>query len=215
MPRPPFLDQHPCGWLRPAALVSTLVGTLVAVQVGGASDTAPLAVDFSRQVRPLLAENCFVCHGPDDKARKARLRLDTRQGALGQSRGGTPIIVPGKSTESELITRITARDASEVMPPPASGKKLTTQQIDLLRRWIDGGAPWATHWAFVPPQRPAPPPVAGRAWVRNPIDRLVLSRLETRAWKPSPEAAKETLLRRVSLDLTGLPPTPEELDAFL
>ncbi|HJT77665.1 MAG TPA: PSD1 and planctomycete cytochrome C domain-containing protein, partial [Gemmataceae bacterium] len=173
------------------------------------------AVDFSRQVRPILSENCFACHGPDESQRKARLRLDTKEGAFGKLRHGGFALVPGKPAESRLLARITADDPSEVMPPPKTGKKLTPDQIALLKRWVEQGAKWSTHWAFTAPVRPALPKVHDAAWPRDPIDYFILARLEAAGLHPSPEADRETLLRRVTLDLTGLPPTPEEIDAFL
>jgi hypothetical protein len=214
-----LVDLFRCRFLRPSLQIAILTvllgGQLIAARSARATDPVPATIDFNRQIRPILSANCFACHGPDVKARKAKLRLDIKQGALALSRSGGPIILPGKSSASELIGRITARADAQVMPPPASGKKLTQAEIDLLRRWVDQGAPWATHWAFVPPQRPAPPRVTDRTWVRNAIDRFILSPLEARGWKPSPEADKATLLRRLTLDLTGLPPTPDEVDAFL
>src|SRR5947209_6742718 len=117
-----------------------------------AKDTPPARprVDFARDIRPILSENCFACHGPDDKARKAKLRLDTKEGAFGKLRGGGHAVVPGKAAESELLARVTTADASEKMPPPKSGKKLTARQLALLRQWVEQGAPWSTHWAFDP-----------------------------------------------------------------
>jgi hypothetical protein len=175
---------------------------------------ASAGVDFDRQVRPILAEYCFACHGPDAGQRKAKLRLDTPEGALGPRRGGA-VIVPGKPADSELIHRITADEAEMRMPPAKTGKRLTDHQIDTLRRWIADGAPWSAHWAFRTPQRPELPAVKNTAWVRNPIDCFILARLEKEALTPSPEADKTTLVRRVTLDLTGLPPTPAQVDAFL
>src|SRR5262249_26516977 len=163
----------------------------------------------NRHIRPILAENCFACHGPDEKKRKAKLRLDTKAGALGHA----GLIVPAKSSQSSLIARITSTELSEQMPPPKSGKKLTPAQIDLLKRWIDGGAAWSEHWSFVAPVRPALPRVKDASWPRTPIDDFILARLEAEGLKPSPEADRVTLLRRLSLDLTGLPPTPAEVDA--
>jgi mono/diheme cytochrome c family protein len=192
------------------------MGLVLAVWTGLAGHPVraadPEPVQFSRDILPILSDNCFACHGPDQNQRKADLRLDTKAGALRQE---TPVVVPGKSGDSELILRITSTDPQEVMPPPKSNRKLTAGQIDLLRRWIDDGAVWGKHWAYESPRRPAPPAVKTAAWPRNPIDQFILARLERDGWHPSPEAAKATLLRRVSLDLTGLPPTPEELDAFL
>ena len=161
---------------------------------------------------PILSENCLLCHGPDAKSRKADLRLDLKESAL---RTADPIIVPGKSSDSELFQRIGSRDPDEQMPPPKSGKKLTSRQIDLLKKWIDQGAAWGKHWAFEPPARPRPPSVRNRSWPRNPIDEFVLARLETEGLSPSPRAGQTTLIRRLALDLIGLPPTPEDVDAFL
>lgn len=179
---------------------------------GPASAAAADKVDFAREVLPILSENCFHCHGPDAAARKGDLRLDTKDGAL---RTEAPVIVPGKSGESELIGRLTSDVKSKVMPPPKSKKTLTANQIDTLKRWIDQGAAWGQHWAFEKPVRPPLPEVRNRAWPRTGIDAFLLARLEAEGLVPSPEAAKERLIRRVSLDLTGLPPTPAEVDAFL
>jgi hypothetical protein len=181
----------------------------------GPSKATEPAISFSRQIRPLLSENCFTCHGPDDKTRKAKLRLDTKAGAFAKLRGGRFAIVPGKISASELVSRVCSQDPEEQMPPPKSGKKLTPQQQDLLRRWIDQGAPWAEHWAFVPPVKPALPGVANPAWSRNEIDAFILARLEKEGLAPSPEVDRPTLIRRVTFDLTGLPPTPADVDAFV
>ncbi|HEV3444083.1 MAG TPA: PSD1 and planctomycete cytochrome C domain-containing protein [Gemmataceae bacterium] len=172
-------------------------------------------IDFNRQILPLLSDNCFACHGPDEKQRKAKLRLDTKEGAFKELRGGGFAIVPGKAGESKLIERVTAEEPAERMPPVKSGKHLTTEQIALLRQWIDQGAVWSEHWAFVAPRRPPIPKVADKAWPRNAIDYFILARLEAAGLQPSSEADKAKLLRRVTLDLTGLPPTPAEIDAFL
>ena len=171
-------------------------------------------VDFNREIRPILSDNCFACHGPDEKKRQVGLRLDEKDGAFAD-RGGYRVIVPGDAASSKLYLKITGQDKGPRMPPPGAGRTLTEKQIDLMRRWIDQGAAWETHWAFVPPKRSQPPQVAGAAWPRNPIDRFVLARLEREGIKPSPEADKVALLRRVTLDLTGLPPAPPEVDAFL
>ncbi|MBI5760127.1 MAG: DUF1549 domain-containing protein [Planctomycetales bacterium] len=170
-------------------------------------------VNFSRDVLPILSDNCFQCHGPDQNARKADLRLDTKDGVF---RADSPVVVPGKSGESELIARITSTDPDEVMPPPKSNRKLTPAQIELLRKWIDSGATWGKHWAFEAPQRPVVPRISNlKSQISNPIDAFVLSRLEKEGLLPSPEAPKHTLIRRVTLDLTGLPPTLEEVDAYV
>jgi hypothetical protein len=169
------------------------------------------AIDFDRQIRPILSDNCFACHGPDKARRKADLRLDVRESAL---KKGT-VIVPGKAAESELIERVTSDEPDFRMPPPRTGKRLTAAQVDLLRRWIDEGARWSRHWAFVPPRRPAVPPVRQAGWARNAIDRFIADRLGREGLGPSPEADRTTLIRRLTLDLTGLPPTLAEVDAFL
>ncbi len=171
-------------------------------------------VDFDREIRPILSDNCFACHGPDEQARQAKLRLDTKEGMFAD-RGGYQVIVGGKSAASRLYLRVSSKDPGFRMPPVYSNRSLTPQQVELVRQWIDQGAQWRVHWAFVPPNRPATPQVKGQSWPRNPIDNFVLARLESEGLKPSPEADKATLLRRVTLDLTGLPPTPGELDSFL
>jgi mono/diheme cytochrome c family protein len=173
------------------------------------------AIDFNRQIRPLLSENCFACHGPDDRQRKAKLRLDTKAGAFAELRSGGLALVPGKPDDSELLRRLTTDDPAERMPPPKTGKHLTPEQIALVRQWIAQGAVWSEHWAFVAPRRPAVPRVADAAWPREPPDFFILARLEAAGLRPSPEADCTTLIRRVTLDLTGLPPTPAEVDAFL
>ena len=162
--------------------------------------TAPTAkIDFARDVRPILADNCFQCHGPDAKARKADLRLDTKDGLV--------------HARKELLGRVTSKDAEEMMPPPKSGKKLTAAQIATLKAWIEEGGTWSSHWAFTTPTRPEIPKT--KHAIANPIDAFVFARLEKEGLAPSPPAEKPTLLRRVTLDLTGVPPTPEEAIAFL
>jgi hypothetical protein len=171
------------------------------------------AVDFNREIRPILSEHCYQCHGPDHKARKADLRLDRKEDAF-RDRSGYAVIVPAKVEESELFHRVTAQDPDEVMPPPKAKKPLSRKQIDLLRRWILQGAKWDTHWSYALPARVSAPPVKDRRWPRNPIDQFVLARLESEGLSPSPEADRATLIRRVSLDLVGLTPTPAEVDSF-
>jgi len=182
--------------------------------LGAAPQDAPAPVDFDRQIRPLLSENCSHCHGPDRKMRKADLRLDTKEGAFTKLGDHFPI-VPGKPDESEVYRRIASKDRDEVMPPPKSNRKLTPAQIALVQRWIAEGADWKGHWSLSPPRRPEPPSVKQAAPVRNPIDAFIIARLEKEGLSPSPEADKVTLIRRVTLDLTGLPPTPAEVDAFV
>jgi len=179
------------------------------------SAALPNKVLFNRDVRPILSENCFRCHGPDAKANKSGLRLDTKETALAALADGSHAILPGKPAQSELIKRITAKDKSDVMPPPKSNKKLTPAQIETLRRWIEQGAEWQGHWAFVPPLRPALPKPRNAAWVRTPVDAFILGRLEKEGLSPSPEVDRITLLRRLSFDLTGLPPRIEDVDAFV
>lgn len=175
----------------------------------------PKGVDFNRDIRPILSDNCFTCHGPNEENRQANLRLDIKEGGAFDQREGYRVIVPGASTESRLYQKISAKDEAIRMPPVISGRSLTAKQIELIRQWIDQGAHWETHWAFVTPKRPPLPDVRNRGWARNDIDRFILARLERESLKPSREAGKATLLRRVTLDLTGLPPTPDELKAFL
>ncbi len=171
-------------------------------------------VQFNRDIRPILSDNCFQCHGPDQAQRKADLRLDVEASAKRDSGTARPL-VPGKPDESELYRRITSADVDEHMPPPTSGKKLTATQIELIAAWIRDGAKWEKHWSFIPPERAAVPNVRDVNWVGNPIDAFVLARLEAEGLAPSVEADKTTLIRRLTLDLTGLPPTPAEVDRFL
>ncbi len=170
-------------------------------------------VRFNRDVRPILADKCFRCHGPDAAARQAGIRLDKRQDAT-TVRDGHRVIAPGEPAGSELMRRVTSRDADERMPPHDSGLTLTPRDIDVLRRWIEQGAKYQAHWSFIPPRRSSPPDVVNGAWPRNAIDRFVLVRLEHEGLQPSRQASPQTLIRRVTLDLTGLPPTLGEIDAF-
>jgi tetratricopeptide (TPR) repeat protein len=183
----------------------------------GDGPVKPTSVNFSRDVLPILSEHCFACHGPDEKARKAKLRLDIREGLYGAGRSGEPAVVPGKPEASELIHRISASEPQRLMPPPKFGKPLKPEQIEMLRRWIASGAEHRQHWAFVPPARPEVPNLqVPPGWtIRNPIDAFVLAKLQEIALTPNPEADPVTLIRRVTLDLTGLPPTPEEVAAYL
>ncbi len=170
-------------------------------------------IDFQRQVRPILSDNCFLCHGPDKGTRMVDLRLDIQEGAFAARKNGTPIVA-GKPDESLLIKRIYSDDPAFRMPPVFAHKTLTAEQKDTLRRWIEQGANWTQHWAFVPPKKAPPPEVKMTAWPRNDIDRFILAKLEAQGLTPAPEAARPALIRRVTLDLTGLPPTPAEVDAF-
>ncbi len=172
-------------------------------------------VDFARDVRPILARHCFKCHGPDAEQRKGDLRLDDRQVATGPAESGERAIVPGEPEASELIRRIGTSDPDEVMPPPETKNPVSAADREILRQWIAAGAEYKPHWAFLPPRQAPLPAVKQAAWPRNPIDRFVLARLEQAGLAPSPEADPHTLVRRVYLDLIGLPPTPGEADAFV
>ena len=171
--------------------------------------------EFNRDIRPILADACFHCHGPDPGTREAGLRLDTEAGLFVADEGETPTVVKGDPDLSELYLRITSQDADEIMPPPKSHKNLKPEQIALLRRWIEEGAPWEAHWSLIPPVRPALPQVKQPAWGKNEVDRFVLARLEAEGLTPASEANAPALIRRVTLDLTGLPPSPALLDRYL
>src|SRR5438034_2506256 len=194
----------------------TVSGLLLGLAAGVCARAASKGpVDFDRDIHPILSDKCFACHGPDEKERKAKLRLDRKDEAFKPLKSGGYAIVPGHPEKSELLARLTTKDEDDLMPPPKSGKKLTPAQIDLLRRWVAEGAAWQRHWAFVKPERPPLPAVKNKKWPRHEMDYFVLARLEKEGLQPSPEADKTTLIRRASLDLTGLPPTPQEVDAFL
>ena len=173
------------------------------------------AVSFNREVRPILSDACFHCHGPDEKERKSGLRLDVATEAFKPAKSGARALVAGKPGESELWVRIKSEDAEEVMPPPKAHKKISGVQKQILLKWIQQGAKYEQHWAFVPLQPVPLPQVKREGWARNPVDRFILAQLEAEGISPSAEAPRETLLRRLSLDLTGLPPTTSELDAYL
>ena len=172
-------------------------------------------VDFNREVRPILAKNCFACHGQDEAKRAKGLRLDRRESAVKPLKSGETAIVPGDPDSSELILRITEEDETLRMPPRKSGNRLTPAEVDVLTRWIGEGAEYAPHWALIAPKALPLPDVNDKAWPRNGIDFWILSRLETEGLKPSPEADRYALLRRVSLDLRGLPPTLAEVEEFI
>jgi mono/diheme cytochrome c family protein len=225
-----------------AVLIAILVGWGIADERALHGAAARGRLSFNRDVRPLLAETCFQCHGPDTAARKAGLRLDQRESALLGGKSKVPAIVPGNAAKSELLRRITAKDGDDRMPPPKSGKKLSSAQIATLRDWIQQGAKWEGHWAFEKPVWPAVPGsgesvisrsvISKSATTRSshspspntdslitdslitPIDAFVRARLKSAGLKPSPEADRRTLIRRLSLDLLGLPPSPEEVQAF-
>lgn len=192
-----------------ATLLSmTLAGSALRAQ----QPAAP--VDFNRDIRPILSAACFQCHGPDLKQREADLRLDTKVGLFGKRDEQTPV-VSGKLKQSALYLRITSDDEDERMPPSDSGGKLSPRQIDLIKRWIEQGAEWKGHWSYLKPVRLDPPQVEQQKFVRNDVDRFILARLNERGLKPAPEADRVTLIRRLSFDLVGLPPTPQQVDAFV
>ncbi len=190
----------------------------IATAVAAAAAPTPTSdggVMFNRDIRPILSETCFSCHGPDASARKARLRLDVRDEALKPTKSGETPIVPGQPAQSEIIRRIRAKDEDEVMPPPDAHKTLSPAQKELLQRWISQGATYEAHWAYLPPVRASLPAVRQSSWPLSPVDRFILARLEGAHLSPSPAADRTTLIRRLTLDLTGMPPTLADVDAFI
>jgi Protein of unknown function (DUF1553)/Protein of unknown function (DUF1549)/Planctomycete cytochrome C len=179
-----------------------------------AAQASPLAIDFNRDIRPILSDKCIRCHGPDSGARQAELRLD-RERDVKADRGKYAVVVPGEPEKSELYHRITNPDTDARMPPEKSGKKLSPEEIELLRRWIAEGAVWMPAWAYVAPKQQTAPATADSDWPSNWIDRYMLARLSNEQLHPSPDASKTTLIRRLSIDLVGLPPTPAEVHQFL
>jgi hypothetical protein len=192
--------------------ISVLTMSLLVSTVPLRADTAP---DFTSDVRPIIAHHCLKCHGPDDAARKGKLRLDMRDTALAKVESGDFAIVPGNTERGTLLKRIFSTDDDDVMPPPGTKNALTDTEKQTLKRWIAAGAPYKEHWAFVAPVQAPLPAVKQADWPKNPIDRFILAKLESQGLHPSPAADRATLIRRVSLDLIGLPPTPEEVDAFV
>ena len=179
------------------------------------AEQLPQNPDFDRDIRPILSENCFACHGPDSQQRQADLRLDLSEGHSQKRPSGRSILVPGDAEKSLLFERIRSDNKHLRMPPASSGKELTDRQIELIRRWIDGGARYQTHWAFQAPESPHRPAVEDSAWTTNPIDFFVLAQLERKGLAPKAPADRATLIRRLTLDLLGLPPSLEEIDQFL
>jgi mono/diheme cytochrome c family protein len=190
----------------PIAARTLLQAALLALLAPSGLQAAAGAPRYNRDVLPILAEHCFACHGPDKAGRKGGLQLHLREEAVAS------VIAPGNAAGSELIARITSEDMDDLMPPPESGHRLSEPEIDILRRWIDGGAAYEQHWAYLPPRRHSPP-VAGEA--AHPVDRFIRARLAEEGIGPAPEAAPTALIRRLSLDITGLPPTPDEVSAFV
>ena len=183
---------------------------VIVLAIAGMRVRAEEPLEYNRDIRPILADNCFACHGADSAARKADLRLDQRDAAIEYG-----AITAGKPDESELIARILSDDPKQVMPPPETKKKLTAEQKDKLKRWIANGAEYQAHWSFIAPSKPQPPSAKNEAWVKNPIDRFVLAKLESLGLSPASEADAHTFFRRLHFDITGLPPTPEDVAAFV
>ncbi|MEW5979204.1 MAG: DUF1553 domain-containing protein [Acidobacteriota bacterium] len=199
-----------------AALCVIFLLFLIEEPCAEAQNAGVRSIQFNRDVRPILSDKCFACHGPDKANRKTDMRLDTEEGIKAVLAGGEQVVAPGQPDRSELIHRVTASDEMRRMPPAYLGyPKLTDAEITTLRRWVEEGAQWQKHWAFLTPTRPALPAVGKRDWPRSPIDYFVLARLEREGLAPSNEADRATLIRRVTLDLTGLPPTPAQVEAFL
>ncbi len=194
--------------------VPLLITSLVAFPAASGLISAADVPDFNREVRPILSRHCFKCHGPDEGSRKSRLRLDERDAAMKPAKSGAIALVPGKPEESELVKRIFTHDEQEIMPPPGTKDSLTDSEREVLKNWVASGGDYHPHWAFVPPQQAPLPLVRQGSWPRNAIDYFVLARLEKEGLQPSPPADRQTLARRLSLDLIGLPPTPAEADAF-
>ncbi len=199
-------------------LLAVLIGLVVASHcdpTSAADQPAAGKISFDRDVRPILSNHCWKCHGPDAKERKAGLRLDQLDSATKPAESGKSAIIPNKPGDSELLRRVLSSDADEQMPPASENKPLSAAQKDILKRWIEQGATFEQHWSFRSVTRPSPPAVKNTAWPKNPIDHFILARLEAEGLSPSPEAERETLIRRVTLDLTGLPPIIAEIDEFL
>ncbi len=191
------------------------LGLPVSLRADDARSLPAEKLAFNRDIRPILAEKCFKCHGPDAKQRKGKLRLDNRRDATAPASSGSPAIVPGKIDDGELYSRITSDDPEERMPPPQSGKSLSAAEIARIKTWIEQGAQYQAHWAFIPPVRPPIPPVKNRGWCKGPIDFFILAKLEAEGLSPSAPAGDVAFIRRASIDLIGLPPTIEQIDAYL
>jgi len=195
------------------ALVIIASSCQKSVRISGTGDS----VDFNLHIRPILSDRCFKCHGPDANQRKSDLRLDTREGAMAalKDNPSAHVIVPGSAAESEVYLRISTRDTSILMPPPTSNLKLTEDEIEIIKEWINQGAKYKKHWAFIPPKSPSIPQVDQEEWASTDIDKFVLAKQEEAGLTPNPEASKEHLLKRLSFDITGLPPTITMQEKFL
>ncbi len=192
-------------------LSSIAVAAILLTSVLNAEDE----ISFNRDIRPILSDKCFACHGPEEASREGGFRLDDQESSYGEADSGEHPIVPGKPNESELIARIFSDDESIQMPPAETNKSLTAAEKELLKKWIASGAEWEAHWSFIPPELPELPEVSESEWVKNEIDRFILARLKKEGLAPTEQADKATLIRRATFDLIGLPPTPEEVKAFL
>ena len=211
-------------WMTNKNLLTFVVLPLIVILAAGwfvlnredsTAPSLPVVVDFNQHIRPILSSNCYVCHGPDISTREAGLRLDLRDSAIVILESGVAAVVPGDHASSELIRRISTTNEDDRMPPAAMKKTLSENEIALLKRWIDQGAEWKKHWSFEPVTAPIPPSVFKRKFIDNDVDRFIVKRLEQEGIKPAPRTAKESLIRRLSFVLTGLPPTPEGVEAFV
>ena len=179
-----------------------------------AAEALPNKVDYSRDIKRILSNNCYACHGPDAKKVKGGLRLDSFESATKELKSGERAVVPKDLSESAIVYRITTKDTDEQMPPADSNKKLSDREIALLKKWVEQGAEYSKHWAYVVPKKKAPPKLMHQGFNKNDIDPFILSRLREKQLKPAKEADRHTLIRRLTFDLTGLPPTWQEVQAF-
>jgi hypothetical protein len=204
-------------WVIAIIVVAAVGVTLVMRDESGSEQEVPDIVDYNFHIRPILSDRCFKCHGPDANKREAGLRLDTEEGAFAalKDNPGKHVIIPGDPLNSALYARLVSSDTSELMPPPSSNLALTKTEIEIIRKWIEQGAKYKKHWSFIAPQRPAVPAVDKDLNPRNPIDNFVFAKMEEVGLAPNPETSKEALLKRVSMDITGLPPTIEQQEKFL
>ncbi len=199
---------------RPGTATLGWAAMILAPAFGLTAGLTAADVEFSRDVRPILSDKCFTCHGPDETKRLSGLRLDTEEGVM-KDLGGRFAVSPGRPDESEVWKRISHENDALKMPPVYAPKQLTAEEAETIREWIEQGAKYESHWAFSAPRKAPFPDVKHAEWARNAVDRFVLARVEAEGMEPSAEAERAELLRRVSFDVTGLPPTPAELDRFL
>ena len=209
------LPGWPSRLMREVVAFSLIAVSACALSASSVVMAADRKIEFNRDVRPILSNNCYQCHGPDKNQLQAGLRLDKPEIATAKLESGQTAIVPKDLVSSGLVARIISTDPNEKMPPPDSGKSISPEEIEILKQWVAQGAEFQGHWSFIPAVRREPPATRFTEHVRNEIDRFVLSRLEAEGLTPAPEADKISLIRRATIDLTGLPPTPKEVDAFL